>query len=118
MTPITATELDLLTFFEAEPHRADADEPWLLNDMAYEYSAGRNRLSFAVAPSYKDVRIVLRDDERVLYELNAMAVDDIEYLSDGGGRNESLRITLSARDTLTIRLKPAIAITQVLTSNA
>ncbi len=113
---ITATELDLLTFFESEPDRLDPNDPWHLNDSVYCYSDGKLQISFALAPTYKDVRIVLSEGGRKVYELQAMGVRDVAYLSEGRGRNESIVVTLHAFDTLTIRLKPNIEIAHAYSS--
>jgi hypothetical protein len=108
MSAISADELDLLTFFECEPKLRDADVPWIYNDALYEFSGGGMSLSCAIAPSYKDVRLILNMGSYVLYELNAVAVKDVRYHSDSS--RESLEIELSNCERLWVRLKPAISI--------
>ncbi|WP_172205386.1 hypothetical protein [Niveibacterium sp. COAC-50] len=108
MGAISADELDLLTFFECEPKLRDADVPWTYNDALYEFSLGELSLSCAVAPSYRDVRIILKSGTHILYELNAMGVADVRYHNEGN--RELLEIELGNHDQLWVRLKPAIGI--------
>lgn len=108
MSAISADDLDLLTFFECEPKLRDADVPWIYNDALYEFSLGGLSLSCAVAPSYKDVRLILKNGLHILYELNAMNVSDVRCHKDGN--REALEIELSDHDRLLVRLKPSISI--------
>jgi hypothetical protein len=103
---ISAQEWQLLSFFEVEPTTPDG-EAWPYSDFLYQVSRGDLHLSCAVAPAYKDVRIILRRGVSVIYELNAMGVEDIRYDDEGG---EALAVVLSARDTLWLRLKPDITL--------
>jgi len=106
MSPISATELDLLTFFEAEPSKRDAEVPWLYNDLLYEWQQESLSLTFAVAPSYKDVRIILKQADAAIYELNAVGVEDVRYHNDGG--REALEVIIAPHDRLWISLKPHV----------
>jgi hypothetical protein len=110
MDTISVNELDLLTFFECEPILRDADVPWVYNDALYEFSIGDFSLSFALAPSYKDVRLILKSGLLTVYELNATGVVDIRHHEDD--TRESLEIVLSHCDRLWLRLKPTITISQ------
>ena len=112
MTAISASELDLLTFFECEPELQDDDVPWVYNDALYQFSAGDYSISCAVAPSYKDVRLIFKNNEETLYELNAVGVDDVKYHNDGG--RETLEIVIKGSNRLWLHLKPAISVAQVL----
>jgi hypothetical protein len=100
--------IELLSFFEVEPTFLASEDPWPYTDALYEVTQGDVGLSFAVAPAYKDVRIILRRADVVLYELSATAVQDVDYHNDSG--RESLEIQLSSRETLWLRLKPHISI--------
>jgi hypothetical protein len=93
---ISASELDLLTFFEVEPAFVDAKDPWPYTDALYEITRGELALSFAVAPAYKDVRIILRHGDQQVYELNAVGVNDVRYHNDSG--RESLEIVFANDD--------------------
>ncbi|NMG67979.1 hypothetical protein GPA19_23845 [Azoarcus indigens] len=108
MITISADELDLLTFFECEPKLRDADVRWVYNDALYEFSRGDLTLSCAIAPSYKDVRLILKNGLQAVYELNAMGLADVRYHKDSN--RESLEIEISDHDRLWVRLKPAITI--------
>jgi hypothetical protein len=76
---ITATEIDLLSFFEVEPKARDEAVPWPYNDFLYETARGRFHISFAVNPAYRDVRFILSVDGQAIYELNALGVTDVRY---------------------------------------
>jgi len=105
---ITAEEWQLLSFFEAEPKLLDPAEPWCFNDAAYKTADGTVELSFAVAPSYSDVRIILSQNGRTLYELNAMGVHDVVYTNESGA--EQLVVQINAGDWLVLSVKPRIFI--------
>ena len=105
---ISAEKLDLLSFFEVEPKKQDRDVPWPYNDFLYEVAQGDLRRSCAVAPAYKDVRIMLTRGTSTIYELNAMDVYDVRY--DNDKRREVLAIVLNERETIWLRLKPEISI--------
>ena len=105
---ISATELDVLSFFACEPERFDPDAVWFYNDNAYTTVRGRTTLTFAVQPSSGDVRLRLLFDDAVVYELNALAVDDLLYHRDGD--RETLELRLDARDRLWVSVDPAISI--------
>jgi hypothetical protein len=106
MSDISATESELLRFFEVVPTLSDPNDPWVYNDALYELSRGDLRLSFAVAPANKDVRITLTRGSDKLYELNALAVQDVKYRDDGG--RESVEVVLTELDRMLLFLKPAI----------
>jgi hypothetical protein len=107
---ITADELELLTFFEAEPTRLDPDVQWPYNDFLYRVTRSDVEVSLRVAPAYKDVRLVIIRAGSVQYELNAMGIEDVRYLKDASG--EALEILLTSRDSLLLRLAPVVCITQ------
>lgn len=103
---IRAKEWELLSFFETEPRLLDSDVVWDYNDALYEIKRESLGLSFAIAPAYQDVRIVLKAEGARIYELNAMAVNDVMYSSHDG--IEQLRIVLSDDEQLTLKVKPSI----------
>jgi hypothetical protein len=108
----SATELELLTFFEVAPVFADPLRPWPYTDAVYQASRGDDVLEVAISPADFDIRISSRRDGRTIYELSATAVEDVKYLLDGG--RETLEVCLTSRDRLFIRLKPDISIIQSL----
>ena len=110
MTAISASEHDLLTFFECEPILQDKDVPWIYNDALYQFAAGGFSISCAFAPSYKDVRIIVKSNQEALYEPNAIGVDDVKYHNDAG--RETLEIIIKGSNRLWLHLKPTISIAQ------
>ena len=114
MSDISASELDLLTFFEVEPTLLDKAESWIYNDALYEIRKGEVDLSFAVSPCNKDVRIMLKCGGTVMYELNSMALEDVKYHNDDG--NEFLEIVILSTDKLLLKLKPAISLSHIVDS--
>lgn len=103
-------ELDLLNFFAIPPEQRDPDVPWPYNDSAYEVGDGHIRISFAIAPSVKDVRIIVKSSGVPVYELNATGIEDVKYHNEKG--RELLEIVLSVQDSNWLRIKPRISITQ------
>ena len=108
MNGVTATELELLTFFEMVPKLRDQDVPWMYNDALYEVRQADLTLSFAVAPGYKDMRLILKRGGHTLYEMNALGIEDIKYHNDSG--REALEIVITSQDRLIVRLKPQISV--------
>jgi hypothetical protein len=106
---VTAEEWQLLSFFEVEPSLRDSDVPWCYNDAVYEVHQGDLALSFAIAPGYRDVRIILQHEGERLYELNAMDVKDVRYTNDGG--QEQLEVALNDRESILLRIKPRVELT-------
>jgi hypothetical protein len=110
---ISVDEYDLLEFFGTIPAQCDAGLPWMYNDSAYEVTDGNTQMSFALVPSSKDVRILLKKGDSSLYELNAMSVDDVKLHDDK--RCKSLEVIVSPRESIWLRLKPTIFITHSIT---
>jgi len=108
MRSVSVDELELLTFFEVEPTKVDSDIPWIYNELAYEYSQDDYLLVFVIAPSYKDVRLIMKHSGLNLYELNALGVEDVKYHNDRG--RETLEVVVNDQDRLWIRLKPELSI--------
>lgn len=106
---VSVTELDLLTFFETEPQLLDPNDPWPYNDAAYQVQQGDLSLSFAIAPAYLDVRIILKQAETTLYELNPMGVEDVIYEAHGG--HETLKVQFRPENWIVLTLKPSISLT-------
>lgn len=105
---VTVSELELLEFFGVLPKLQDPDDPWSYNDALYEVQSGSVTLSFAIAPSYKDVRIILHCAGAKTYELNAQGVQDVRHRHQG--ERESLEITINEQDALLLFLAPHIEI--------
>src|SRR5262245_46669203 len=105
---ISAEELELLSFFEVEPKRQDEDGEWPHNDFLYEVVQGDLHLSCAIAPAYRDARIILKRAGTPIYELNAMDLEDVRYFNEKG--RETLAFILNDREILWLQIKPSISI--------
>ena len=110
MRGVSVKEWELLSLFEAEPELREPGDPWDTNDALYTVTQDDLRLSFAIAPCHRDVRIILSHRGRRIYELNTMDVWDVRYRQEDG--IETLEIVLTERDTLTLRVKPRIELEQ------
>ena len=107
---LSANEYDLVSFFGILPTQVDPDLPWVYNDSLYEATDGRVYLSFAIAPSVRDVRVILKTGEVTVYELNAMGILDVRHHGDKG--RESLEVLISPQHSVWLRLKSGISIRQ------
>jgi hypothetical protein len=110
MHAISAEEVDLLAFFEVEPSRVDPDVPWPYNDFAYKVRRGDFDVSFSVMPAYRDAHLLVQRNGCAVYELTALALEDIRYLKDKIG--EVLELVVNARDSVQLRLVPEVSVTQ------
>ncbi len=114
MPTITAEEWEVLGFFGVEPSKLDEDIAWPYNDFLYVVSQGDLSLSCAIAPGYKDVRIVLEREGLRLFELNAVGVKDLIVINDKS--QERMEIEMSDKQKVTLTLRPHIQIAQHFTS--
>jgi hypothetical protein len=116
MSIISGEEWQLLSFFEVEPELREANELWCYNDALYKVQQGDIELSVAIAPAYRDVRIVLKHCDVRIYELNAMAIRDIRYRKDDA--TETLEIDLGICQGISLRIKPQIELLQAFEESA
>ena len=110
MTYVTVNELELLSFFEVEPQRADQDIPWPYNEYSYDLEIGQYAVTFRLAPAYKDLSLSLSHRGETIYTFRGMAIQDVRYHKDADF--ETLEIVVSDRDTIWFRLRPAPVVTQ------
>ena len=106
MPSISASELDLLSFFGTEPKRLDPDVAWPYNEFLYELQVAHILLAFSIEPASRDVRMVLKAGPAILYELAATGLKDVRYHNDSG--RETLEISVSDGDTLWLKVAPSI----------
>lgn len=106
MDRLTVEEWQLLSFFEVEPTLQDQDVPWCYNDALYEVVRGELKLSFAVAPAYRDLRVILKHRDQKVYELNSMNVKDVVYDKSNG--KERLTVQLCDHANIILSLRPSI----------
>ncbi len=107
---ITATELQLLTCFGVEPRLLEPTDPWCYNDAAYVVEVDGYEVSFAVAPAYHDVRIVVRSASRRVFEFNSMGVRDVRVIDEPGV--DAIEVVVAEQSWLCLQLRPAFVITQ------
>ena len=84
--------------------------PWCYNDALYVVEVDGLAVSFAVHPSYRDVRLIVNRSGQRLYELNAVGITDVRVLDERG--YDILAVRLSDREWLRIQLRPRFEITQ------
>jgi hypothetical protein len=116
MNYISAEEYELLSFFEVEPERASPDIPWPYNDFSYCVSLGAYDIAFGIYPAYKDISLTIRHNGMELYSFVALSVKDVRYLQDP--RIETLEILISDRESIWLRLRPTVLITQKYSAEA
>ena len=107
---LSTDEITLLSFFEVEPQTLDPDVPWVYNDSAYETNDGRVHIAFGISPAAEFVTLVLRLDDSLVYQFTADGITDVRHHNDKG--RESLEIVVSQRESIWLRLKPHISLTQ------
>ena len=105
---ISAEEWEVPGFFGVEPKTED-DSPWPYNDFLYEIQRVEMALSCAIAPAYKDVRIIVKENKSKIYELNAVGVDDIVFIAETN-KKEVLEITLNDKESIRLVVNPRIEI--------
>jgi hypothetical protein len=107
---LSVDEFALLNFFGAIPVQSEDDVPWIYNDSLYEVTTGQTHVAFAVAPAYHDVRIRLQVSGALLYELNAMGIEDVRVHNDKG--REWLEVVVSQRQSIRRGIAPEISLTE------
>jgi hypothetical protein len=110
MSYVSVEELELLSFFEVEPSRADQEIPWPYNDFSYQVELGQYAVSFSIAPAYKDVSLSVAHNGTEFYAFKGLSVKDVRYHKDAD--LETLEIVVSDRDTIWFRLRPSLLVTQ------
>ena len=113
---MTATELQLLACFGAEPRLLDPFAPWCYNDAAYLVEVDGYSVSFAVAPAYRDVRLIVTRDDRHVFELNSTGVSDVRVIDELG--IDALELIIDDRSWLRLQLRPAFEIKMKFAENA
>jgi hypothetical protein len=110
MNSVSVEELELLSFFEVEPTLAEKEIPWPYNDFSYEVTIGQYKVSFGIAPSYPDLSLSISHSGLEIYSFTALSVKDVRYHKDAD--LETLEIVISDRDSILLRLRPSLLITQ------
>ena len=110
MSAVSATELQMLGCFGVEPELLDPDVPWSYNDAVYLVDLDGLTVSFAIQPSYRDVRIIVNRGNQRLFELNAVGVTDVRVIDAPG--IDAVEVLLANSCWLRMQLRPAFEITQ------
>jgi len=110
MSYVSVDELELLSFFEVEPSRADLDTPWPYNELTYQVSLGQYAISCTICPSYRDLSLSATYEGKLIYSFTGRSIKDVRHHKDADG--ETMEIVVSDRDTIWLRLRPNLVITQ------
>ncbi|GAB3354138.1 hypothetical protein GCM10027430_21190 [Lysobacter tyrosinilyticus] len=116
MSYITAEELELLSFFEVEPERADPDRPWPFNDFSYRVTLDSYLVEFGIYPAHRDLSFSISHNGAMLYNFVALSVNDVRYHKDSDV--ETLEIVVSSRESVWLRLRPSLLVTQNVAAEA
>lgn len=107
---ISATELQFFECFEVEPKLLDPTGPWCYNDALYIVVINGFEVSFAVAPAYADVRIIVRHENRRIFEFQSMQVRDVRVVDLPG--IDAVEVDIAEQSWLRLQLRPHFEITQ------
>jgi hypothetical protein len=88
---------------------AEPDKPWWYTDSTYKTQADGLKVTFTVQPSHHDIEFIAIRDNRPLYELKAIGVEDVRVLDSPGC--DVFEIWLSKKEWLRIQLRPRFGIT-------
>ena len=109
-TDLGICEWEALVFFGADPVSRAYGTEWFDSDSVYEVARADLNLSCAIHPIHRDVRLILRCGENVVFEWNAQGLDDICYIEE---KNRTiLKFISSGRDCTTLQVQPEITITR------
>ena len=67
-------------------------------------------VSFKIEPAYKDVRLLVKMNDAILFDLTAKLVADVRYHDDAN--RETLEIVVSDKNRLWLALRPEVRIIQ------
>ena len=109
-TDLGICEWEALAFFGAEPVSRAYGTEWFDSDSVYEVASDDLKLSCAIHPIHRDVRLILSSGENVIFEWNAQGLDDICYIEE---KNRTiLKFISSDRDHTTLQVEPEITISR------
>ncbi len=104
------SELPLLACFGVEPRMLDSRTPWFYNTAVYEVEVDAVSVSFTIEPAYGNVRLVVRQAGRRLFEFDAKMVADVRVIDEPGV--DAVEIDMTAGSWLRMQLRPTFEITQ------
>ncbi len=107
-TNLGICEWEALAFFGADPVSRAYGTEWFDSDSVYAVARADLNLSCAIHPIHRDVRLILRLGENVVFEWNAQGLDDICYIEE---KNHTiLKFISSDRDYTSLQVQPEIRI--------
>ena len=106
---ISALEWQLLSFFEVEPTKLDAEIGWPYNSFTYDTRRANRRILFSVAPAYKDFTLRIERDGLKEIDFTALSVFDIRYCEEG--QAEWLELWITDTQVFELRIKPHFSLT-------
>jgi hypothetical protein len=107
---LSIDEYDLLSFFGDGPTTLDEGIPWVYNDSTYVAGDSRARVSFAIAPAARDVRILLTSGGDCVFEFSASSVVDVRLHREKG--RESLEVVVADGHSVWLSLQPHVSVRQ------
>ena len=105
------TEQDLICFFESAHVSRVYGDDWYDSDSVYEkkFDTGMT-VTFALHPIHKDMRLCIFQGDKVIYDMQAVSVNDISYIKEKD--TDCLKINLNATDWIEVKIKPELEIKQ------
>lgn len=101
-------EWELISLFGDHVSRVYGDD-WFDSDSVYEYTDSNGiRITFAIHPIHKDVRITLNSKRTTIYDWQSQDLIDIRYIEEK--EKTIIELLISDRDTITVRLNPTILV--------
>lgn len=101
-------EWELLSLFGDYVSRAYGED-WYDSDSVYQHTdKNKVRLTFAIHPVHKDVRVTLSINEVTIYDLQSQNLIDIRYTEQKESTN--IELLVSESNKLIVRLSPTILI--------
>jgi len=105
---ISILEWELLSFFESEHVSRDYANDWWEADSVYMVERGVLKLSCSIFPMHRDVRLILKCGEDIVFEWNVLSLADICYIEE---KNRTiLKFISTESDYTTLQVKPGILI--------
>jgi hypothetical protein len=103
--------MSLLVFFESEPRLADADIPWVYNNLVFETAQGENHIRCEIEPSDGELKLLWTQNGIVRLDIK---LNKLAHLSIFSIKYEEVMTVTNLESNpgiiLKIRLKPAVAV--------
>ncbi len=104
-------EWEAIAFFGREHTSRAYGTDWFDSDSVYEISEPSGlKLTFAIHPIHRDVRITLSLNDEKIYDWHAQDLNDICYIEKKD--RTIIKIIVNNRDNVTLRVIPKIQITR------